>query len=524
MKRWAITSAIAMVVLLAPPAMAGQAMQVKVDVVVPAVHADAGRTSGPLLVLFQEDSTGTAARTGPAFELDARHLRMEADSADVSIHATGSSKNLNPTTTPSEFDAATVAGTANRAGYRWNLAAPANGAAPTIEAVCGDAEPSPTETITRVPLVNSLREHLERETSAGIKWDNCTALVVRGDFQLSLWEWDAVLRADGKETDIVTGSQPSPFVPTGVPSTAAIVGRDVEVYLIATNATLTIPALGESQLLLTGTGTRLAATALAIPHATGSLQLADQTIDLNGHSLQVTAPPMATIAGSGARLPMNVHMDGSAEAVSVNGRQLATASSGSSSIQSWILWPVGFLVLGGVLAGPVVYFGRRRFIIHRRHGGSDPVAAAKSGEYREAAYELVNQRRFNEALRLVEKARELDPTNSEATFVRGLCLSGLNRIDEALAMHTEADLWLQQEMRFGIDVAPLRAENAYEAARCCARLAGAGEASSDVEKTLNWLRMAVKLQESYAEDAALDVSLAPILAKLQKGADWWLQP
>ncbi len=524
MKRWAITAALATAALVAAPVLAGQTIQLKAEVMAPALHADGGQATGPLLALFQEYLTDGTPTAPASFSMSATRLRIETDSADVSVHATGTPKELNPTSTPADYGKATVSGTNNRAGYRWNLVALANGAAPTIDAACNDATPAPSDAVERVPLVNGQRGNLERNTSTGIKWDNCTAVVVRGDFQLSLWEWDAVLRADGKETGIQTGSQPSPILPTGAPSTAAIVGRDVEVYLIATNATLTIPALGASQLLLTATGTRLVATALTIPHANGALELADQTIDLSGHALEVTAPPMATIGGSGARLPMNLHMDGPAGAVSVNGQQLATSSSGSSPIQSWILWPVGFVVLGGVLASPVVYLGRRRFIIHRRHGGSDPVAAAKSGEYREAAYELVNQRRFNEALRLVEKARELDPTNSEATFVRGLCLSGLNRIDEALAMHTEADLWLQQEMRFGIDVAPLRAENAYEAARCCARLAGAGEASSDVEKTLNWLRMAVKLQESYAEDAALDVSLAPVLAKLQNGADWWLQP
>ncbi|MES2155268.1 MAG: hypothetical protein V4510_09060 [bacterium] len=453
----------------------------------------------------------------------AERLHMEVDSADVSVHATGNPKDVNPTTQPQDYADATLQGTATRNSFRWNVF-PVDGAPPpSVKATCQSTSASDASTLQRVPYVNAARPPMTRSIGAALAWSGCIGVVeIAGSFVLSLWKWNATLTANGQTQDVQTGPQQSPLLPAAVPDMSQIFGRDVEVYLYVTNGRLMVPLGMVPPTLLTDGDANLGTTGLALESAVGSLDVGGASTALTGNHLVVSGNLAARLAGRGTSLPITAALSGDGEAV-VDGHAIVPSRSSASPV-AWLLWPVAGLALVAVLAWPTVRFTQRRIIIHRRQPGHDPVAAAKGGEYREWAYELVNQRRFAEALRQVDRARDLDPTDAEATFVRGLCLSGLNRIEQALLMHTEADLWLQQEIRLGIDLVPLRAENAYEAARCCASLASARDAHPHAEKAAEWLRVAVTLQASYAVDAATDVSLAPVLAKLQKGGDWWLQP
>ncbi|MES2153917.1 MAG: tetratricopeptide repeat protein [bacterium] len=471
----------------------------------------------PLAAMLQEP-TGDAQPI-PGFSLTAQHMRIEVDSADVSIHATGNPKDVNPTTQSSEYTDATLQGTTTRNNFRWNVFAMDGAPVPIVEATCRSARASDAATLERVPYVNAARQATTRKIDLSVAWSECNGVAqITGSFGLSLWQWNATLTANGRTQDIRTGPQQSPLVPAGAPDISQVFGRDAEAYVYVTGGKLTVPLGALPPILLTTGDAALSTTGLTLEAAVGNLEVGDASTPLSGNHVTISGDVGAHLAGRGTSLPMAATLSGDGEAV-VDGHPVSP-SGASASPMAWLLWPVAALIGSAVLGGPTIYFGRRRFVIHRRRPGRDPVAQAKGREYQEAAYEAINQRRFPEALRLVDKALDFDAADSESTFIRGLCLAGLGRLPEALLMHTEADLWLQQEAQLGMDVAPLRAENAYEGARCCARLSGDGQ----IEKAAQWLRLAITLQDSFAADAATDAALATVLDKVRGDKNWWLQP
>ncbi|MES2154189.1 MAG: hypothetical protein V4510_03550 [bacterium] len=452
--RWA-TSAIVLLLCFAAVAQAAEGLTIQAHLSASSLQTSKGTVRSSLTVAFEEDATDTPGLAPSAFALRATHIRAETDSADISLHPTSTPKRINPTTTPADYDQATVRGTANRAGHRWNLASLTGEVPPTVEANCGQTEATKAAKVVRVPLVTPQRGNLERDTSRGLAWQDCTALTVRGDFQLSLWEWDATLQSGGQSTDLKTGSQPSPLLPDN-----PVAGRDVEVYLFVKNGTLTLPSAKPALVITQGLAELIASTVSLV--ASGPVTVGDHVQTLQSQRLDVQAPPPLLVAGQDVMQPFHVDMDGPAGEISLAGQVVTGPTAGTvPSVWFWTL--AATLLTGAVVAGrPNIRYSWLRWA-GKPTGFSLP---ATFRQRRGAAYwHMANQARlrgrFAKAAKLVHRCLKAFPASLDGRVLEGSIARQRGHHAAALAIFTEA-YPLVPEGRERAGVARLCAEEAKE--------------------------------------------------------------
>lgn len=417
MKRWA-TVALAAAALLATPMATAAGIHVRLEASAPQVDATDGVVTGLLVALLQEDAGGDA--TNPAgFSLHAQKLRAETDSADISVHGTGTPKKVNPTTTVEEFDDATVQGTVNRQGHRWNLV-PSGPNALAITVVCNVANAAGTADIVRVPLVNLQRGELRLDTRTALSWTDCHEIEASGDLQLAMWEWDGILRTSQGDRPVQTGIQASPLLPGAAGTT--IVGRDVEVYLKARNATLRVPILGTTFTLLTASDASLAASSVTMT-ATGMLDAAGTARPLRESPLQLQSPPSATLASTSPNRPVAISVQGMAESIQIGQETLTTTTSPLATAGAWA-W-IGLSLLGFTT---MFTYARPTLAFHMRRWRGQSIGATPATSFRErrgASYwawgnAALRSMKWKRAERFCKRSLKLFPKSLDARLLQAM--------------------------------------------------------------------------------------------------------
>lgn len=482
-----ILAALAVLALVLPAAAAG--VGVRGELTATRLQTGgSGSAVGPVVAFLQEaglDSGGA----DPVFWLDASEIRLETDSANLTVHGFVATQKEDRSTTQTTFSDATVTGTENRDGYRWDLFSTDPDRPATVEAAstCFEAGPARTDSIERLSLIYNEQHDTIRDTSEAVALDICTpdaSLRITGDFVLSLWQWDARLTAANETHSIETGPRRSPYVPTDSPDLSAVVSRDVEAYLYVTNGTLTVPRLAGPYQLLTGPGSELAASRMDLRGATGRIEVGGVDVALQQSAVRVDGHSRITLAGRGPDRPFQAVLAGDAGRISVDGSVVAMPASDGAR---WIVPASGAAMLA-VLA----YIGLhhvRPLRHYRQAGGGAALAPAprtarqrRGAGYAALARRATVTRRYRTAFLYSWLARRLFPDSIDAALIRIVCLYNVRRYGRCIAEVTST----YSRVEDGAE----KAELACVGARAFLETGARGEA-------LEWLRKA------YDEDPSM---------------------
>ncbi len=236
-----------------------------------------GAGAGPLTGLVWGDY-GTpglvpeTSTTNPGFRLDAERLRVEVDEERRDLSAA----NVQVTqerlvSNGTDYTNATVASTPPRLGHMLAIMPNGRGAWPTIEFHADDAAarpsaPSPLAVPRFARSDHRSNRSLESDESLDMDLAGSTvALTVRGDFLVTLWEWDfSVASALNRELHEVRTGRDAPTVVTNPLGGSNLAEKDVrlsQAYLFVHNGTLDLPAY---------------------PRPAGHLLMAAASLDVNG--------------------------------------------------------------------------------------------------------------------------------------------------------------------------------------------------------------------------------------------------
>lgn len=485
-------------VLLLGSEVAAETAVLQADLNVALLHGDSARIAGPLVAFFQEHTDSETGGASPDFTLQAARLRIETDTADPAVNGIVIDAKPQQTTTQKSYDAAVVHGRSNGALYRWNAFSSdqADPAQVTVSTRCADARPADVGTIRRAPWAGyDTRPTTTRDASRALLW-NClegASVQVKGDFWISLWVWDANLTAGGSTQELRSGRHETGIF-AGPPQAAAVVGRDTEVYLYATNATLTVPALtGKGYTLLTGVDTQVSASRLELQEATGHVSAAGQTQSLQGNAVTISGQSTAVLTATGVGQPFNVQLVGDAQGLVVDGRTVTVPMPANRGPWPWLAGAVGLVAIPA-LAAPVLW---RRAKAARKHRLDALVAQCQ---------DLTNRACFDEARALAAKALSLQPNHARGHFLMARSLGGLLDIAGALHHHRQAAVLL----RFGGDP-DLRGENALQAA---CTLASSSLARDRAEEIVGWMQEARSANEALVQEFYRSRPLRPFLRAL----------
>ncbi|HEX2066300.1 MAG TPA: hypothetical protein VHI93_05740 [Candidatus Thermoplasmatota archaeon] len=419
---------------------------------------------GDLLALLQEPNEAAECPGDPGFALQAGQLRLENDTADLSLHVNGKSPsviNLQPQTTRQEHGTATVEGIANRPDCRWDLL-PLDGAAPPrveVPGTCAAVKPSDRRDITRMALINPTRGSEKVSAESALRLEGCAGenrLVVRvtGSFRLSLWDWDAVLtEAGGRSFTITTGLRQSPVLPGNSPDASAVVAREQETFLFVRNGTLTTTVRGTHALLYVGSGGGITASNVKLQVTSGHLSVGDTRRHLAQNAVALEGELALRLHGTSTNNPFQARVSGRPAQVVVDGLSvpLATAAPGIHLAWLWLLGGVGLVALP-VLARARVPSALRRRLLEER------------------VDDLIGKRDPQAADPLTQRLLAWAPNDAWAHQRRAKVLAQRGRpadLYSALKHHEEVARLLRRQV---LSDAVLRAENALEAARVSARL------------------------------------------------------
>jgi hypothetical protein len=383
-----------------------------------------------------------------------------------------------------------VTGLSNGVNYAFRVFSmdEANPARVEISTGCAEATPSQTASISRAPWADvSHRQTTTRDVSRALEW-GCVQgafIQIKGDFWVSLWAWNATLTTGGTTQEIHSGSEQSSNTPAGVPDISPVVSHDREIYLYATNGTLTIPSLtAKLYTLYTGSGTLLSTSNLELKGATGRLTAQGRTVDLAGSAVKVGGQAEAALAGTDVDSPLNVQLGGKADTVVVDGKPLSWAATPVAHGIPWLtdaltMGAAGLLVLlvGLGYAAPSLLYNV--FTSLDIYVGSTPATTyrqRRAAAYATVARGLLQRGHARMALLICNHAMRLAST-PDHRWLRCLILIARGQGEKALPDHDE----LNRELPKGRE----RALNACEAAVTCCE-------SGQAEAALEWLAIAEK--------------------------------
>ncbi|HEX2066203.1 MAG TPA: hypothetical protein VHI93_05255 [Candidatus Thermoplasmatota archaeon] len=305
---------------------------------------------------------------------------------------------------------------------------------------------------------------------------------VRGDFMVSLWQWDAQVTSDSGTQPLPSGQEP--MTPGGeAPGYPYItVSRDRQVFLKVTDGDFLLPAYtaDSSRLYLFEPGIQSIGS-LTLKGVSG--YLGAQGRDVHADELTLLGDFTVTVARSeGSGIPLRVEStslgDGSPVAI------------GRGTLPGWA-WAAGILALAAVPAG--LALRRRRMLPYRATERSRKRALALF-DYAETSTFEGDYRR---ARRLLDRAIRLEGLRPDFFALRARCRAALGDIEGALRDHLHA------HEAFPATEPDALASNAFEAARTCSR-AGQRDAA------LTWLRLAMQYDPHCTEDARDDPLLLPL--------------
>lgn len=312
---------------------------------------------------------------------------------------------------------------------------------------------------------------------------------------LSLWVWNISLTADGKTQELRSGPQQSSNAPSDLPDVSGVASREQELYLFATNGTLTVPVLtAREYTLLTGPGTQASALNFQLQGAKGDLVLQGTTRSLKGSSVTLAGEAAATLSGQGVGQSFQAHMAGSVEKGSVDGQALAITTVAPSDRFPWI-WLVGGV---GLVAVPVLMVP----VVRRARAAR----VRRLNALFETGRGFLNSGQNEQARDVARKILDLKEDHARGHYLMAMSLGGLQDVQGALLHHGRAsELLLEIPRERG-----LLGENALQAARTAA-------ATHDENLhpfVVAWLEEALGAKPELRDELGRFVELQPFLRPL----------
>jgi hypothetical protein len=474
---------------IALPALAAPEGQVSASL------ARAQRFAGPLTALLQE-SQPVGPLAAPDFELSAAALRVETFWSDPTLHVAGNTLAREQHMQNETYRQAFVQGTQAWDHYRLDVFPVRPGAATAEgEAPCSTFEPPVAAQVTRasyVPYAPARDNVLSASLDGSLAWKDCSggsAVVVRGDFVVTLWQWDAVVHAGGQDIPLPSGQGRSDADPVGRPETQATLSHDRQRYLYVEDGLLRLPRLGDARplaQLYLGPGAQASSAAGAVLHDARG-RLPDGTA-VDAAVLELAGGIDLRMAGTGAGRPLAVAFTGSLVGANADGRPLAaTTLPAVPAVAPWAVAVAALAALGGAAVWAAV----------RARPRPGQGSTQEAWERHEQALVLHAGRRNRRAVRLLGHAIRLDPDNPEHYALRAACYANLGILGRRSAVRDRLEAHqLRLSDREG-------ARNAYEASRLLALLGRGSEAA-------HWLGIALRLDPSYREKAALEPDFAAV--------------
>lgn len=522
-RHWAFLALAA--TLLVAAASAGTAVEGKFTAT--SAHSLGSSTlAAPLVAFLQSNRAGTDGKGEAAFTLAAQSLRVQTYSSDPTLRSVASSHAVAPQASNEVYSNADVQGLANRDSYQWSLFSLQPGDA-RIETVstCSNVRPSSDSQVTRQSFVayDAPDNTVTVPTADALLWADCSrdgpALKVTGKFLLMLWQWDAVIHADGQEHPLPSGQGPSSYDPTGSSESASAVSHDRQRYLYVEGGVLTIPRFdGGNYAIYVGPGAQAHSEAgFRFRDAKGSLTGGAQVPDLAAATLDVKGLLDLRLDGAGAGQPFSVQLAGNVEEVQADGKALALAAVAAAAPGvPWLLWAaVGAVVLP---AAAVPALRRRRV-----------PSAARRLRVEDRVDDLIGERDWAAAEPLTRKLLAWAPSDPWAHLRRATVLAqagGVEGARQALLHHEEAHRLMAPH-----DPDPLLGfENALEAARAAARIHTAtqdeAERQQSGEATFAWIAEGMRADRDALREMEAYEELVPFLPvhDAWDGKPYWLQP
>lgn len=270
---------------------AAQAADVEADLRATSLQVEGhAQIEGLLSGLILDLAYGTGSARAD-FLLNAAHLRVEADYVDPAMGEGAVAFAHEPQTNSDSYERADVKGLELREDYE-TLVLPIDARAPPLFEVrneCSTIAPSETPSVERVALVDAGRPERIVDTSQTTMWSGCPAseVAITGDFLVVMWGHDAQLTTSTESVLLESGrlnSEQSPH-----PSLDSAVHRRQQLFLYATNATLTYPLVpGQYGLFLSDVTANTQSGTIILQDARGHLDIAGASMNLEGERLALT--------------------------------------------------------------------------------------------------------------------------------------------------------------------------------------------------------------------------------------------
>ncbi len=334
-----ITLLVALLLASAPSSLAASSGEIQVQ----AIEATSGGvTQGALRALFIEQDTPNERVPLPRFELESdaavvtrHHAPIWADGADVM-----------PESEILHDGPIKARGVDTRQGVQFWLS-PLGVESPIVHVAhqaCTALQAPEDEVKIRDPLVDRSRSSLEVDTAGTTVLASCaqSILTVKGDFALTLWEWDFTLNGAVVQTGVQDATEGTELAASGI-------GTADEINMDVYNGTLTIPLTPETYELYVAQA-QLEARDLRFHEATGSLPgilepVEGENVTLAG-DLQVSVRSVSggqsiSVAISGT--PTDAHANGAPLTV-----QVPEMPGSNASLYTTLSIVAGLLILFGI--------------------------------------------------------------------------------------------------------------------------------------------------------------------------------
>lgn len=419
------------------------------------------------------------------FALNGERIEVRTYVNEVAIHA-GTVVSPAPTSQWENFTHATVRGVDVRRDY-WVSVFPLAGHSPPVWDETNLCASAATSSVTSLPGPSRAgAPAFAADVGGAVSWtvtceDPQATRHVKGDFVMSLWQWDAELESASGVHALPSGeeAQARDTVP-GYPRVG--ITRDRQVYLTVTGGDLLLPAFMESQMFLFQPQLHVIGRTV-LNGATGFLAI--QGKDLNGDQVHLFGDLTVAMA----------RQEGNVIPVQIGGRLTDTVSSAAALVHppSSLAW-LWLLSLPALAAVPMWLVWRRQVLVPQ---SATPQGRARAVDLFGHAETFAFEGGFRKARRLLDKAIRLDGLRPDLFALRARCLAMLGDTDAALRDHLHA------HEAFPAGDPDAKASNAYEAARTCNQAGRRDEA-------LSWLHLAAQYDPYILDDARDD----PVLLSL----------
>ncbi|MFO1535815.1 MAG: hypothetical protein ABR586_09140 [Thermoplasmatota archaeon] len=446
--------------------------------------SDASGLEGHFVMLYNRlDASKDASLTDSAFQIKARHVRLELDVADYFVESAAAAGPLVPYvdgldgpfsykyTEIRDFTGVVINGSASRQD-RFAYLFPVGAGISNIEAGCADVWPGPSSTLT-VPELgfnpNTRRPEAyvngshnpSADISDTLEVAPCVGkpLTVSGSFLVVLWQWDAGLQAEEGPLAIATGrgTAMQPFDGNGG---RPYLGSAREAYLYVEDGEFTIAGNAERPTrMYLDQATVRGASRLTLQDGQGQVT---GLPSIEGSNVEFTgALDIGLFPGNNF---VSANIGGRLQAIDVDGHrvELATAVPATPLPKQSSNLPMFTVTALALAFGGVGLLLRNRHIHLRREDGGALPSTGRAAHCATVARRSLAEGRMPRALRHATRAVRLEPLASSHRVLRCIILQECARQTGRQAFQREAE---REEAKLNRDLGdPLARARVYSEA------------------------------------------------------------